>query len=89
MGHPAFVDGEIKSKFGNSLGVVLPRQVISRLRSAHGAYQLTPYDPNFEKSMAKAEDIMKRYRNTLHVLARLRRQTVPRARERSHCRIVC
>jgi hypothetical protein len=29
-----------------------------------------PYDPSFEKRMAKAEDIMNRYRNTLHVLAK-------------------
>ena len=67
-------------KFGNSLGVVLPREVIKRLRAgdgeplfliegAHGEYRLTPYDPNFEKKMAKAEEIMSRYRNTLNVLA--------------------
>jgi hypothetical protein len=31
---------------------------------------LTPYDPAFEKKMAKAEDIVGRYRNTLHVLAK-------------------
>jgi antitoxin component of MazEF toxin-antitoxin module len=55
-------------KFGNSLGVVLPKEVISRLHTADGealflieapdgGYQLTPYDPSFEKRMAKAEDI--------------------------------
>lgn len=68
-------------KFGNSLGVVLPKQVVSRLRTRDGAplylcetpdggYRLTPYDPAFEQKMAKAEDIIGRYRNTLHVLAR-------------------
>ena len=68
-------------KFGNSLGVVLPKEVISRLRTGDGealflieapdgGYQFTPYDPSFEKRMAKAEDIMSRYRNTLHVLAK-------------------
>jgi putative addiction module antidote len=68
-------------KFGNSLGVVLPKEVISRLQTADGealflieapdgSYQLSPYDPSFEKRMAKAEDIMNRYRNTLHVLAK-------------------
>ncbi len=68
-------------KFGNSLGVVLPREVIDRLHtgnnerlflveSSDGAYQLTPYDPEFEAKMAKAEDIIHRYRNTLHVLAK-------------------
>jgi putative addiction module antidote len=68
-------------KFGNSLGVVLPKQVVSRLRTKDGAplyltetpeggYRLTPYDPTFEQKMAKAEDIIGRYRNALHVLAR-------------------
>jgi putative addiction module antidote len=68
-------------KFGNSLGVVLPKEVINRLRTRDGealfliegpdgGYQLTPYDPGFEKKMAKADDIINRYRNTLHVLAK-------------------
>ena len=68
-------------KFGNSLGVVLPKEVIQRLRAsdgetlylvetAEGEYRLTPYDPAFEKKMAKAEDIMARYRNTLRALSK-------------------
>jgi putative addiction module antidote len=68
-------------KIGNSLGVVLPKEAISRLHAsdgdrlfliegANGAYQLTPYDPAFEKKMEKAEDIINRYRNTLHALAK-------------------
>lgn len=68
-------------RFGNSLGVVLPKEVINRLHTGNGqplfliegpdgSYRLTPYDPAFENKMGKAEDIMSRYRNTLHVLAR-------------------
>lgn len=68
-------------KFGNSLGIVLPKEVIHRLNTADGeqlflletpdgSYRLTPFDPTFEQKMAKAEDIMSRYRNTLHVLAK-------------------
>jgi len=68
-------------KFGNSLGVVLPKEVIKRLNTgdgeplylhegAHGTYHLTPYDPQFEEKMAKGDDILQRYRNTLHVLAK-------------------
>jgi hypothetical protein len=34
------------------------------------AYQLTPYDPAFEKKVKQAEDIIGRYRNTLHTLAK-------------------
>jgi putative addiction module antidote len=68
-------------KIGNSLGVVLPKEAISRLQTQEGdrlflvdgpdgAYRLTPYDPAFEKKMKKAEDIMRRYRNTLHALSK-------------------
>jgi len=68
-------------RFGNSLGVVLPREVVSRLRTSDGerlflieapdgTYRLTPYDPNFEKKITKAEEIISRYRNTLHALAK-------------------
>ncbi len=68
-------------KFGNSLGVVLPREVINRLRTEEngrlflieagdGDYRLTPYDPTFEKKMKKAEEIMSRYRNTLRALSK-------------------
>jgi hypothetical protein len=32
--------------------------------------RLTPHDPEFEKKMAKAEEIISRYCNTLHALAR-------------------
>jgi len=68
-------------KFGNSLGVVLPKEAINRLHTGDGerlflieapdgTYRLTPYDPDFERKMAKAEDIISRYRNTLHALAK-------------------
>ena len=67
-------------KFGNSLGVILPKEVISRLQTSDGqsvflmdapdgSYRLTPYDPTFEAKMNKAEDIIRRYRNTLKALA--------------------
>ena len=68
-------------KFGNSLGVVLPQEVIRRLgagdgerlflvEASDGGYRLTPYDPEFEKKMKKAEEVMGRYRNTLRALAK-------------------
>ena len=68
-------------KFRNSLGVVLPKDVINRLHTsdgeklflievAEGDYRLTPYDPAFEKQMEKVDDIMSRYRNTLRALAK-------------------
>jgi hypothetical protein len=40
------------------------------IEAGDGDYRLTPYDPAFEKKMEKAEEIMARYRNTLHALAK-------------------
>jgi putative addiction module antidote len=68
-------------KIGNSLGVVLPKEAVNRLRAEDGdrlyliegpdgSYQLTAYDPAFQKKMEKAEDIFRRYRNTLHELSK-------------------
>ena len=68
-------------KFGNSLGVVLPKEAIARLNigdgerlylteAPEGGYRLTPFDPAFEHKMTTAEGIIRRYRNTLHTLAK-------------------
>jgi putative addiction module antidote len=68
-------------KIGNSLGVVLPKEVLGHLRAVEGedlfllegpnsSYRLTAFDPAFQKKMEKAEEIMARYRNTLHELAK-------------------
>lgn len=65
---------------GTSTGVVIPKDMLARMGVAKGdtlyaieapdgSYRLTPYDPAFARKMEKAEDIMRRYRNTLHVLA--------------------
>jgi len=68
-------------KIGNSLGVVLPREVLGHLRVAEGqdvflvegpnnSYRISSFDPGFQQKMEKAEDIMSRYRNTLRELAK-------------------
>jgi len=68
-------------KVGNSLALVLPNEVVRHLGTAesedvflvagpNNSYRLTPFDPAFEKKMAKAEDIMERYRNTLDAIAK-------------------
>ncbi len=68
-------------KVGNSLGVVLPREVLKRLHLqdgdkmyltevSDGSYRITPYDPEFEKQMRLAEKGMRHYRNTLKALAK-------------------
>jgi putative addiction module antidote len=68
-------------KIGNSLGIVLPKEAVTRLRAGDGdrlflveapdgTYRLTPYDPEFERQMEIAEEGMARYRNALHALAK-------------------
>jgi putative addiction module antidote len=68
-------------KVGNSLGVVLPKEVLGHLRADEGqdlfliegpnnSYRLTSFDPAFAQKMEKAEEIMSRYRNTLRELAK-------------------
>ena len=67
-------------RVGNSLGIVLPKEITTRLRTGDGeslflvessnGYQLTSYDPEFAKQMKLAEEGMKKYRNTLRALAK-------------------
>ena len=68
-------------KIGNSLGVVLPKEVLSRLNvqdgdkvflteAPDGSYRITPYDPEFEKQIKIGKTFMARYRNTLGALAK-------------------
>jgi len=65
---------------GNSLGVVLPKELIARLRVGKGdqlfvqetasGIQLTPYDPEFERQMAAATQVMREDRDTLRALSK-------------------
>lgn len=68
-------------RIGNSLGVVLPKEVIALLKvadgdkihltqGADGTLRLTPYDPEFEEQMEAALKGMSQYRNTLRQLAK-------------------
>lgn len=66
-------------KIGNSLGVILPKEVMSRLNVAEGdnltltetadGYQLSTADEVFEAGLKAYERTRKRYRNTLRELA--------------------
>jgi putative addiction module antidote len=67
-------------KVGNSLGVILPQEALSALRvgdgdtlfltETPGGYRMTPYDPEFERQMTVARNVMKRRRNVLRQLAK-------------------
>ena len=65
---------------GTSTGVVIPKEMLTRMNVAKGdtlyaiegpgrQLSVDAYDPMFERKMQAADDIMRRYRNTLHVLA--------------------
>lgn len=64
---------------GNSAGVVLPRELLARLRLDKGdelyvtelpdGIKLQPYDPEFEHQMQVAERIMREERDLLRKLA--------------------
>jgi putative addiction module antidote len=68
------------TKVGNSLGLILSKDVLSRLGVGVGdslflietpsGYRLTPYDPEFEEQMAIAKHIMKKDRDILRELAK-------------------
>ncbi len=64
---------------GNSTGVVLPKEVLERLRVDKGdnlyvletpnGIELTPYDPEFAAQMDVAEQVMREDRDVLRKLA--------------------
>ena len=64
---------------GNSTGIVLPKELLMKLKIEKGdtlyvtetpdGVQLTPYQEEFARTMEVAEDIMRRYRDTLRQLA--------------------
>ena len=65
---------------GNSVGVVLPKELLARLKVREGdtlyaietpdGIRLTTADPEFAEQMALARDIMKRRRSVLRELAK-------------------
>ncbi len=65
---------------GNSTGVVLPKELLAKLRVSRGdslyaselpdGVKLTPYDDEFGRQMEIAEDIMRKRRNLLRELAK-------------------
>ena len=64
---------------GNSAGIVLPREILERLRVEKGdtlyaletpnGIELTPYDPEFAEQMGIAERVMRDDRDALRKLA--------------------
>lgn len=68
------------TQIGNSVGVILPKEVLARLKLekgdtvfltdvAHGV-TLTPYDPDLEEQLKAGREFMREYRDTFHQLAK-------------------
>ena len=65
---------------GNSAGVILPKEVLERLRVSKGdalylieepdGYKITPYNQEFVEQMSLAESIMRDDKDVLKVLSR-------------------
>ena len=65
---------------GNSAGVLLPKELLAKLRVDRGdllhvietenGIELTAYDPTFDAQMALAEEIMREDRDVLRRLAK-------------------
>ncbi|MFM9883056.1 MAG: AbrB/MazE/SpoVT family DNA-binding domain-containing protein [Burkholderiales bacterium] len=68
------------TQIGNSIGVILPKDVIARLKvekgdslfisETPGGYALTPYDPAIDEQLQAGRDFMREYRDTFHQLAK-------------------
>lgn len=68
------------TQIGNSLGVVIPKDIVERLGIVRGqqfslsetvnGIELSPFDPEFERRMRFVEEIMDEYRDTLRELAK-------------------
>ena len=68
------------TQIGNSVGVILPKEVLARLKLEKGdtvyltdaadGVNLTPYSPDFAQQMTAARRIMKKRREVLRELAK-------------------
>ncbi len=68
------------TQIGNSVGLVLPKEVLARLRVARGdtvfltetpdGVTLTPFDPAFQEQVELGREFMREYRDTFRALAK-------------------
>lgn len=68
------------TQIGNSVGVVLPKEVLARMKLEKGdtvfitetpeGYAVTPYDPELEKQLQAGREFMQEFRDAFHALAK-------------------
>ena len=67
------------TRIGNSVGVIMPKEVLARLRLEKGdmvfvteaanGVTLTPYDPALDEQIKAGREFMREFRDTFHQLA--------------------
>jgi len=67
-------------KIGNSVGLILPKEVVDQLHVGEGdtvhyvvdanGLHVTPYDPHFDAATEAFEQTRRKYRNALRALAK-------------------
>jgi putative addiction module antidote len=67
-------------QIGNSVGVILPKEVLSRLKLEKGetvfltdtpyGAALTPYDPGINEQIELGREFMREYKDAFHALAK-------------------
>lgn len=68
------------TQIGNSVGVILPKEVLANLKLEKGesifltetpeGYVVTPYDPALDEQMKAGREFMREFRDTFHALAK-------------------
>ena len=68
------------TQIGNSVGVILPKEALSRLKLGKGesvfmtetpdGYTLTPYNPAIEEEITAGRAFMRDFKDTFHQLAK-------------------
>jgi putative addiction module antidote len=68
------------TQIGNSVGVILPKEILARLKIEKGdtvyvtetpdGVALTAFDPSFEEQLEQGREFMREYRDTFRALAK-------------------
>ena len=68
------------TQIGNSVGVILPKEILARLKlekgdtlfvtETPGGISLTPYDETLDEQLRAGREFMREYRDTFHQLAK-------------------
>lgn len=68
------------TQIGNSLGLILPKELLARLKLEKGdtvhitespeGLVVTPYDPALDEQLRLGREFMREYRDTFHQLAK-------------------